>query len=81
METIVERLMHWSQIQPQKIALQIKLPTGYESITYGELWEKCQTAAIELKSSGLKPGEHTCLYGENTPGWAISYLRYIFAEG
>ena len=74
METIIERLMHWSEIQPQKIALQIKLPAGYERITYRELWEKCRSVAKELKSSGLKPGDHVCLYGENGPGWAISYL-------
>jgi long-chain acyl-CoA synthetase len=81
METILERLKHWSEIRPQKIALQIKLPTGYESITYRELWEKCRTVAKELKSSGLKPGDHTCLYGENTPGWAISYVAIHISGG
>jgi long-chain acyl-CoA synthetase len=81
METIVGRLMHWSEVERQKIALQIKLPTGYESITYRELWEKCQTVAKELKSSGLKPGDHTCLYGENTSGWAISYVAVHISGG
>jgi long-chain acyl-CoA synthetase len=81
METIVERLNHWSELQPQKIALQIKLPTGYESVTYRELWDKCRTAARELKSSGLKPGDHTCLYCENTPGWAISYFAIHISGG
>ncbi len=74
METIVERLIHWAELQPQKIALQRKLPTGYERVTYRELWEKCRTVAKELKSSGLKSGDHACLYGGNTPGWAISYF-------
>jgi long-chain acyl-CoA synthetase len=81
METIVERLMNWSEIRPQKIALQRKLPTGYERITYRELWEKCRTVAKELESSGLKPGDHICLYGENTPGWAISYFAIHISGG
>jgi long-chain acyl-CoA synthetase len=81
METIVERLMHWSEIRPQKIALQRKLPTGYERITYRELWEKFRTVAKELNSSGLKPGDHICLYGENTPGWAISYFAIHISGG
>ncbi|MGB7292702.1 MAG: AMP-binding protein [Thermodesulfobacteriota bacterium] len=81
METIVERLKHWSEIQPQKIALQRKLPTGYERITYRELWEKCRAVANDLKSSGLKPGDHTCVYGENTPGWAISYIAIHISGG
>ena len=81
METIVERLIHWAELQPQKIALQRKLPTGYERVTYRELWEKCRTVAKELKSSGLKPGDHTCLYGGNTPGWAISYFAIHISGG
>ena len=54
METIVERLMHWSEIRPQKIALQRKLPTGYERITYRELWEKFRTVAKELNKRGIE---------------------------
>jgi len=74
METIVKRLVYWSELQPQKIALQLKLANGYERITYDDLWKRCQSVAKELTSTGLNPGDHVCLYGENSPGWVISYL-------
>ncbi len=74
METIAQRLKHWSETHPQKIALQKKVLAGYERITYRELWEKCQAVAGELQSSGLRPGDHVCIHGENSPGWVISYL-------
>lgn len=73
-EAMIERLRHWSQIQPEKVAIQIKLPMGYEHITYHELLESCMSAARELQSSGLKAGDHVCLYGGNTAGWAVSYF-------
>ncbi len=81
METIAERLVYWFQTHPQKIALQKKLPNGYEHITYRELWERCKAVAEELRSSGIEPGDNVCLYGENSPGWAISYLAIHISGG
>ncbi|MBI2485885.1 MAG: AMP-binding protein [Deltaproteobacteria bacterium] len=69
-----EKLEYWAKKEPQKIALQMKTPDGYERIAYLELRNLCLHAASQLKALGINPGDHIALYGENSPGWAVSYL-------
>jgi long-chain acyl-CoA synthetase len=71
---IAEKLEHWARKDPKKIALQMKLQESYEKITYLDLWNLTLHAASRLSASGINPREHVALYGENTPGWAVSYL-------
>ncbi len=77
---IVEKLKHWATEQPQKTALQMKHPEGYEKVSYLDLWNLCIYTASKLKTSDIKPGDHVALYAENSPAWAVSYLGIHFLE-
>ncbi len=79
--TIAERLEYWAGKEPQKIALQMKKPDGYDRVTYLELWNLCLKAASQLRTYGINPGDHVSLYGENTIGWAVSYLAIHMLGG
>ncbi|HWP93580.1 MAG TPA: AMP-binding protein [Thermodesulfobacteriota bacterium] len=78
---IAEKLNHWAEKEPEKTALQIKLPDGYQRITYLELRRLCLRAASQLREQGLNRGDHISLYGTNTPGWAIAYLAIHLLGG
>jgi len=78
---IAEKLEYWATKHPQKIALQMKQPEGYDRITYLELWNLCLKAASHLRAFGINPGDHVSLYGENTLGWAVSYLAIHILGG
>lgn len=78
---IAEKLEYWAKKEPEKTALQMKQPGGYERVTYRELWNLCLDAASALKASGINPGDHVVLYGETGFGWVISYLSIHILGG
>ncbi|HEX3036225.1 MAG TPA: AMP-binding protein [Thermodesulfobacteriota bacterium] len=78
---IVEKLEYWAKKQPEKVALQIKYQSGYERVTYLELWNRCLYAASQLRAYGMGPGDNIALYGENSPAWVISYLAIHMLGG
>ncbi|MDA2919454.1 AMP-binding protein [Desulfobacterota bacterium AH_259_B03_O07] len=78
---MVKKLEYWARNEPHKKALQMKYPDGYESLTYSELWERCNSMAEELKSSGFNPGDHISIYGENSHLWAVTYLSIHLMGG
>jgi len=89
---IAEKLNHWAKFveifyitsmekEPEKAALQIKLPDGYERITYLELRNLSLRAASQLQELGLNRGDHISLCGTNTPGWAVAYLAIHLLGG
>ncbi|OQX56437.1 MAG: hypothetical protein B5M53_01405 [Candidatus Cloacimonas sp. 4484_209] len=70
-----------AELYADKIALQIRRGSGFEKITYAELFEKVRAIAAALMSIGVKDGEKAGVIGENRPEWAISYLSIVFAGG
>ena len=58
---IVEKLEYWTKKRPEKVALQIKGQSGYERVTYLELWNRCLYAASQLRGYGMEPGDHIAL--------------------
>ncbi len=74
-----KQLRHWVEIQPEKIALQIRDSNGsYESINYQDLYANCLNLKSKLETMGYEPGDHISIYGDNSPNWAISYIAINF---
>ena len=79
--TLPEMVKRNAELYADKIALQIRRGSGFEKITYAELFEKVRAIAAALMSIGVKDGEKAGVIGENRPEWAISYLSIVFAGG
>ena len=78
---LINELKKNSERYKNHIALQIKTESGYEKLTYNELWNKSLNTAIKLGKLGLKKGDHIALYADNNPNWVISYLAIHFLGG
>ncbi len=78
---LINEIKKNSERYKNHIALQIKTESGYENLTYNELWNKSLNTAIKLSKLGLKKGDHIALYADNNPNWVISYLAIHFLGG
>jgi long-chain acyl-CoA synthetase len=77
-----KQLRHWVEIQPEKIALQIRDSNGsYESINYQDLYTNCLKLKSNLEKMGYKPGDYISVYGDNSPNWVVSYIAINFLGG
>lgn len=67
-------ITHSAQKFPSQTALQLKISTGkYRYVSYKEMYEIYLSLCASLIKKGLE-GKRIALCGENSGGWAISYL-------
>ncbi len=67
-------ITHSAQNTPNQTALQLKVSAGkYRYISYKEMYEIYLSLCTSLIRRGLE-GKRIALCGENSGGWAISYL-------
>ncbi|NIP38955.1 MAG: AMP-binding protein [Candidatus Dadabacteria bacterium] len=71
---LIEKIKHLAEAMPEKIALQSMAECGYEKISYKRLYDTILSSASLLSDSGLKPGDHIAVFGENSPELGISML-------
>ena len=64
---------------PHKIALQIKRNSGWERVTYKELWAVSQRIGSNLRAWGFQKGDRVVVYSENQPEWGLAYLGAVMA--
>ena len=63
-----------------RTALVARQPSGQKSsITYRELRDDAQRAALLLLSRGVKPGDRVLLLGENSPDWVLAFFAIVGA--
>ena len=70
--SIPEMLRHNAQRYAERIALSFKKGGVYQSLNYGEFYERVLMAARGLRKSGLAPGDRVAIFSENRTGWAIA---------
>ncbi len=79
---LAERLKHWAEEQPEKIALQIRDAEGqYSKVSYGDLYNNSLKVKTKLESMGYGPGDYISVYGDNSPNWVMSYIAINFLGG
>jgi long-chain acyl-CoA synthetase len=52
----------------------MKRPDGYETQSYGELWETVRNLGAAVLGRGVRPGDRVGLISENRSEWVMTYL-------
>ncbi len=79
---LAKQLKHWAEVQPEKIALQIRDTEGnYSKVSYGELYSNASKVKSKLDGMGYGPGDYISVYGDNSPNWVTSYIAINFLGG
>ena len=77
--TLTERLRHWVNTDPDKVALRLRVDGGgYQSISYADLYGRCAAIATTLAEEGIAPGDRVALLADNGPDWILGYLAIHF---
>ncbi len=64
-----------------KPALRHKTATGWQAVSYQELWRQVQTVAAGLHRWGLRSGDRIAIFAPSSPVWVIAYLGILHAGG
>src|SRR5882672_5741634 len=64
----------WAVSEPDRLALVVKQPKGFETVSYGRLMEDSNRLANALKANGVKRGDRVAIILPQTPETAISHL-------
>lgn len=78
--TLPEKLNEVVKKSPDKIALQIKKPGGYEQHTYADLYNNVKSVAQSLIALGIQKNDRIAIVLENRPEWVFIYFGVLFAE-
>jgi len=78
-ETYTRRFAAVVQRAPERMAIKLKTPDGYTSISYGDAYRRINGIAIGLHMLGIRRGERVAILSENRPEWVIAYLGSYFA--
>ena len=73
-DMLIQKLRQLADTMPDKTALQTPADDGYEKTSYLQLQKVVVNSASQLSDFGLMAGDHVAIYGENSPGWAVSFL-------
>ncbi|MCI0482130.1 MAG: long-chain fatty acid--CoA ligase, partial [Candidatus Dadabacteria bacterium] len=76
---LAQRLRHWAEKEPDKIALIYRSKEGaYLRVSFRDLYRSCLVLESKLARMGFKAGDRIALYGENSVNWVISYFSIHF---
>jgi long-chain acyl-CoA synthetase len=76
---LAQRLRHWAEKEPDKIALAYRNKEGaYSRVSFRDLYSSCLAGESNLAKAGLRAGDRIALYGENSINWVISYFSIHF---
>jgi len=64
----------WAANEPDRLALVVKQPKGFETVSYGRLMADSNRLANALKANGVKRGDRVAIILPQTPETAISHL-------
>jgi long-chain acyl-CoA synthetase len=78
--TLPKKLAEIVKKSPNKVALQIKKPGGYEKYSYQDLYDNAQAIAQSLVTLGIKKEDRITIILENRPEWAFIYFGILFAD-
>src|ERR1700730_905556 len=64
----------WAANEPDRLALVVKQPKGFEHVSYGRLMQESNRLANALKANGVKRGDRVAIILPQTTETAISHL-------
>ena len=74
-DSIPGALRHWAAVQPNAIALD----DGSETLTYQDLSDRVEAAAVALSALGVNAGDRVVIVGHNSVPWVVAYLAVLRA--
>jgi long-chain acyl-CoA synthetase len=80
-KSIPEILKTNAQRYVDRIAISYKKGGKYQSLSYGDFYERVLMAARGLRRAGMAPGDKVAIFSENCAGWAISDFAIQCAQG
>jgi long-chain acyl-CoA synthetase len=60
---------------------QLASGSGWQSLTYREVWERVRDAALGLASAGLRPGEFAVIWSRNRSEATVADMAVMHARG
>lgn len=60
-----------------RVAIEVQRRDRVDSLTYGELRQRAESAAAWLASRGVAPGDRCVLLGDNHADWCAAYLGIL----
>src|ERR1700682_1028862 len=64
----------WAASEPDRLALLVKQPKGFEAVSYGRLMQDSNRLANALKANGVARGDRVAIILPQTTETAISHL-------
>ncbi|MBI5495120.1 MAG: AMP-binding protein [Deltaproteobacteria bacterium] len=80
-DDLVQLIDEVSRTWGNKIALQDLTPDGLKQVTYRQLRDRADAAAVELLGMGVKPQDRVVLCSEGQSAWSIGYFAILKAGG
>ena len=80
-QSIPETLKSNAQKYVDRIAISYKKNGEYQSLSYGDFYERVLMAARGLLKAGMAPGDKAAIFSENRAGWAIADFAIQCARG
>jgi long-chain acyl-CoA synthetase len=64
-----------------RTAISYKKAGEYQSLSYGQFYERVLMAARGLRKAGMQQGDKVAIFSENRAGWAIADFAIQCAQG
>ncbi|MDO9031375.1 MAG: AMP-binding protein [Hydrogenophaga sp.] len=76
----LQRLYHWEQTAPNRVALTQPLGSGaVQDFTWGQIGDQVRRMAAHLQSQGWEPGSKVAILSKNCAWWMMSDLAIWMA--
>ncbi|HAX19024.1 MAG TPA: AMP-binding acetyl-CoA synthetase [Hydrogenophaga sp.] len=76
----LQRLYHWEQTAPNRVALTQPLGSGaVQDFTWGQIGDQVRRMAVHLQSQGWEPGSKVAILSKNCAWWMMSDLAIWMA--
>ncbi len=72
--TLPQRVLHWAESTPDRVALRHKKYGLWREFTWLEYAASCAHAGLGLLELGVQPGDRVAIIGENRPEWVFADL-------
>ena len=72
MTTLVHKLMHWADVQPETPALYRRNPSGWEAVTWAEYLRAVEAVGDSLVALGVEPGDCVTIVSQNRVKWLVA---------
>ncbi len=80
-QSLPEMLKSNAQQYVDRIAISYKKGGKYQSLSYGDFYERVLMATRGLRKTGMVPGDKVAIFSENCAGWAVSDFAIQCAQG